>query len=58
MSVPTTDIGLQGQVQVTVGPGESLSCPHSADSGSTDLPRGIGGSPGELEVGCDSWWGQ
>ena len=30
-----------------VGPGQSLSCPHSAHSGSRDLPRGIGGPPKE-----------
>ena len=38
-----------------VGPGQSLSCPHS---GSRDLPRGLGGLPGEAEVGCASPWGQ
>ena len=32
-------------------PGQSLSCPHSAHR---DLPRGIGGSPGEVKVGCGS----
>ena len=35
-----------------VGPGQSLSCHQSAHSGSRDLPRGLGGSPGEMRVGC------
>ena len=38
------------------GPGQSLSQPHSAHSRSRDLPRGIGGAPGEVGVGCGSLW--
>ena len=41
-----------------VGPGQSLSCPYSAHSGSRDLLRGLGGPPGEAGVGCGSLWGQ
>lgn len=44
--------GLWGQVHVGVGPGESLSCPHSAHGRSRDLPRGTGGPPGEVGVDC------
>ena len=36
--------------------GQRLSCPHNAHSGSRDLPRGTGGLPGEVEVGCGSLW--
>ena len=41
-----------------VGPGQSVICSHSAHSRSRDLPRGIGGPPGEVGVGCGSLWGQ
>ena len=49
--------GLWRQVHAGVGPGQSLSCPHSAQSRSRDLPRGIGGPPGEAGVGCGSLGG-
>ena len=39
-----------------VGPGQSLSWPHSAHSGSTDLPRGIRRPPGEVGIGSGSLW--
>ena len=41
-----------------VGPGQSLSWPHSAHNRSRDLLRGIGGLPGEAGVDCGSLWEQ
>ena len=38
--------------------GQSLSWPHSAHSRSTELPSVIGGSPGEVGIGCASLWEQ
>ena len=35
--------GLCGHVHVGVGPGESLSFPHSVHNGSRDFPRGLEG---------------
>ena len=49
---------LWGQAHGAVGPDQSLSCPHSAQSRSRDQPIGIGQPPGEAEVGCGSGWGK
>ena len=50
--------GHWGQVQAGAGPGQSLNWPNSTHSRSRDLPRDIGGPPGEVGVGSGSWWAQ
>lgn len=59
MSVPETEtcvaVAAVDSGGGTAGPGQSLSCSHSAHSGSRDLLRDIRKSLGEAEVGCGSW---
>ena len=46
--------GLWGKIHEVIGPGQGLSCTHSAYNGSRDIPRDIGGPTGEVSVGCGS----
>lgn len=60
MTVPTIETGLAvaavDSAASTCGrqARSESECPPSAHSRSRDLLRGIGGSAGEAEVGCDS----
>jgi len=48
--------GLWGQIHEGTGPGQGLSCTHSAHNGSRDVPRDIGEPTGKVSVGCGSLW--
>ena len=46
--------GSWGQVHMGAGSDWSQSWPHTAHSASRDLPKVIGGPPGEVSVSCDT----